>query len=189
LRQNAGVLRRTPGTGPYARTEREQRWLLRELPEGLVDPVDIDDRYVTGTTLRVRRMRARTGSATAYKLGQKVRAAAGSPERVSLTNMYLREDEFELLRRLDGAALQKTRWQWPTGAHALSVDEFAGPLTGLVLAEIELDDDTAFLEMPPLAVADVTAEDRFSGGSLAHLADEAAAALVTWVAERVRDGN
>jgi hypothetical protein len=58
----ACVLERTPGAGPYAKLEREQRWLLSGLPDDVVDPVAIHDRYLTGCTLRLRRMRAGSGS-------------------------------------------------------------------------------------------------------------------------------
>jgi CYTH domain-containing protein len=181
------VLQRTPGTGPYAKLEREQRWLLSGLPDDVVDPVDIQDHYLTGSTLRLRRMRS--GAGTVYKLGQKVRAIPGSPERVSLTNMYLSEHEFELLGQLGGVALHKTRWQWPTGDHTLSVDQFKGSLEGMVLAEVELRDDEALLPALGLAVVDVTSEDRFSGGRLAHLNVEEARSLLDSVAELVRLGG
>jgi CYTH domain-containing protein len=181
------VLQRTPGAGPYARLEREQRWLLSGLPADMVDPVDIRDRYLSGSTLRLRRMRS--GAGTVYKLGQKVRAAPASPERVSLTNMYLSEHEFELLGRLGGASLHKTRWQWPTGDHLLSVDVFEDDLDGLILAEVELRDHDPLLPALGLAVVDVTQEDRFSGGCLALLSKEEAAALLASVNELVRLGR
>jgi CYTH domain-containing protein len=181
------VLQRTPGEGAYARLEREQRWLLSGLPADVVDPVDIQDHYVSRSTLRLRRVRS--GAGTVYKLAQKVRAAAGSPERVSLTNMYLTEHEFELLGQLGGASLHKTRWQWPTGDHVLSVDVFEDNLDGLILAEVELRDHHPLLPALGLAVVDVTHEDRFSGGCLAQLSNEEAAALLASVAEFVRLGG
>jgi len=51
------------------------------------------------------------------------------------------------------------------------VDVFEGSLTGLVLAEAEFtteEDETAF-RPPPDAVAEVTADVRFTGGRLAML--------------------
>jgi CYTH domain-containing protein len=173
--------------GPYARLEREQRWLLSGLPENMVEPVEIHDRYLTGSTLRLRSMRSASG--TVYKLGQKVRATAGSPERVSLTNMYLSQSEFDLLQQLDSVSLAKTRWHWPTGTHTLAVDRFEGRLEGLILAEVELREDEARLPALGLAVVDVTDEDRFSGGRLAQLSAEEAVALLGWVDEIVRRGG
>ena len=131
----------------------------------------------------------RSASGTIYKLGQKVRAEPGSPERVSLTNMYLSEHEFDLLGQLAGASLHKTRWHWPTSDHLLSVDVFRGGLDGLILAEVELGEHDPLLPALGLSVADVTGEDRFSGGSLAQLSVAEAAALMHAVEHLVRPGG
>jgi len=155
-----------PGDSSYARIEREQRWLLSDLPVGVADPVEILDRYIRETTLRLRRMRS--GSTVVYKLAQKIRRDQASPSLISLTNMYLTEPEFESLRPIASAELVKTRWHWIVGGATLSVDQFGGSLNGLVLAEVELESDRT-LYPPPLAVADVTEDDRFSGGHLAFL--------------------
>jgi CYTH domain-containing protein len=102
-----------------------------------------------------------------YKLGQKVRPDPQSPETVHLTNMYLSEHEYATLAHLGGAEITKTRWRWSPAPRTLAVDEFGGALTGLVLAEVELTPDEPPLPPPPGARADVTDDDRFSGGTLA----------------------
>ena len=98
-----------------------------------------------------------------------------------LTNIYLTEGEFTLLGRLEGTVLSKTRSPWPVGDHVFSVDRFGGPLAGLVLAELELalDEDGP---SATLTVADVTEDDRFSGGRLTTLRPEEAADLLASVA-------
>jgi CYTH domain-containing protein len=160
-----GVIERTPGAGSYAQIEREQRWLLSGLPEGVAEPVEILDRYFRQSTLRLRRMQ--TGSSVAYKLGQKVRLDPDRPSPVHMTNMYLTEPEFEFIGQLEGAILLKVRWHWTVGNTTISVDQFGGSLSGLVLAERELSPEEAVSDPPPLAIADVTEDDRFSGGRLA----------------------
>ena len=40
-----------PGSGRYSQIEREQRWLLRECPADLVDPVQIHDIYLSATRI------------------------------------------------------------------------------------------------------------------------------------------
>jgi hypothetical protein len=42
--------------GRYSKVEREQRWVLRAIPAGIIDPVEISDLYLRGTELRLRRM-------------------------------------------------------------------------------------------------------------------------------------
>jgi hypothetical protein len=159
------VIDRTPGEGRYARVEREQRWVLRVLPDGRDQPVSIVDLYLRGTRLRLRRMQTEAGAV--YKLGQKVRPDPDTPGVVKLTNMYLSSHEYSTLAQLDGADIVKTRWRWTPGPRTLAVDEFHGRLAGLIMAEIELDPDESRIKDPPLAVADVTDDDRFSGGVLA----------------------
>jgi CYTH domain-containing protein len=158
---------RIPGRGRYAVTEREQRWLLRRLPGLVTDPVEITDFYLEQSTLRLRRVR--NSSTAVYKFGQKVRHDPLHPSVVQMTNMYLTEREFKLFRQLNGEELSKIRWRWAVRGIGFSVDEFGGHLQGLVLAEIELALDQAGPPVPPLAVADVTEDDRFSGGRLASM--------------------
>lgn len=177
------MIQRTPGQGPYAKTEREQRWLLGALPEKVADPVEIYDRYLVESTLRLREMRA--GSVVVYKLGQKVRDRPDSPEVVRITNIYLTHREFELFSQLEGVRLHKTRWHWQVGDDVLSVDQCSGRLRGLILAEVERGPDDPYLAPPPLAVADVTNDDRFSGGHLAQLSSSRSADLLVYVAELV----
>jgi CYTH domain-containing protein len=174
------VIERTPGQGRYAATEREQRWLLRVVPEGVVHPVEILDTYFPDTTLRLRRVQA--GSTVVYKFGQKVRHDPGRPSLVQITNMYLTEAEFELLRQEGGADLRKTRWRWTVGGSELSVDVFDGHLEGLVLAEIELAVDSDDMPSPSQSIAEVTEDDRFSGGHLAQMTPSEARALLNLVA-------
>jgi hypothetical protein len=161
------MIDRTPGLGRYAMTEREMRWLLRRLPDGVTDPVRISDKYLASSGLRLRR--AQSGSTVVYKLGQKVRPDPTDPSVHQVTNMYLIQSEFELLGQVDGAALSKTRWRWRVGDSVFSVDEFGERLRGLVMAEIELPVDGVRPKTPPLTVAEVTRDDRFSGGRLASL--------------------
>ena len=156
----------------YARPERERRFLVAEPPAGL-DPAGaslIEDRYLTGTRLRLRAMRPAAGGPPRYKLGQKLRTDPGDPTTVLLTNLYLSEPEYRLLATLPAATLTKTRHRLATASGPdLAVDVFGGPLASLVLAEAELADPDGLetFPAPALALADVTADDRFTGARLA----------------------
>jgi CYTH domain-containing protein len=165
------MIDRAPGQGRYARLEREQRWVLRERPADVLGPpVSIVDLYLAGTTLRLRRMESET--TVVCKLGQKVRADPSSPARAMVTNLYLTEPEFATFLVLGGDQIAKVRWRWPEGGRSLVVDQFEGPLDGLLLAEVELDAGATWQHDPPLAVADVTDDDRFSGGRLSRTTSE-----------------
>jgi CYTH domain-containing protein len=163
--QAVGWLRR-PGEGAYARVESERRFLVARLPEGLVDERLIEDLYLDGVRLRLRKVS--DGTAATYKLTQKVRPDPADPATVRITNVYLTRDEYNRLATLPGAQLSKTRGRWVTDAGDLAVDRFHGPLTGLLLAEVEVDDVRNDVALPAWVGPEVTHDDRFCGGSLAR---------------------
>jgi CYTH domain-containing protein len=175
-----------PGEGRYSRPEREQRWILEALPGDRHDPVEILDHYLTGTRLRLRRMES--DEEVLWKLGQKVRERNELPELVKLTNIYLSEQEYLALIDLDATSLSKTRWHWDFSGRSMAADDFHGPLAGLVLAEVELRLDDERLPLPPGGIADVTDDDRFSGGALASLGQQGAEDFLRVVARMSSPG-
>jgi len=148
----------------YARTERERRFLCAAPPPpgDVVRRRLIVDRYLDGTRLRLRRVEELDGPGPAvHKLTQKL---PGDPWG-ELTTIYVSEHEYTLLCALPGAELVKERWSVPP----LGYDVFRGHLEGLVLAEVEFDDDQAAADYRPLGgLREVTADSRFTGGTLAR---------------------
>ncbi len=141
----------------YARLEDEQRYVVGSLPDGARAPRLIEDRYVQGTRLRLRRVT--DGGAATLKLGHKVRLDPSAPSAVWHTTCYLDEAEFALLGDLPAHELRKRRWTLGTGC----ADQFLGALEGLVLLE------GARPYRPPCPAVEVTDDERFSGGALAAL--------------------
>jgi CYTH domain-containing protein len=162
-------------TSKYARLEDERRFLVAAVPADATAPRRIEDRYLAGTRLRLRRVSDHHG--TVLKLGHKVRREQGRPSAVWHTTCYLDDAEFTVLAALKAHPLAKRRWSLPGGG---SADEFLGPLVGLVLVE----GDRPF-EVPPPAV-EVTDDERYSGGALAALDVAGAAALVAEATDRSR---
>lgn len=169
--------RRTPGQGRYAKPEYERRFRLRTLPPDLGEPRKIEDLYVEGTRLRLRRLS--TGGGSVFKLTQKVRADEDDPFAVMITNTYLSGDEYESLAGLPGARLSKTRYLVAAGQATVAVDEFHGRLEGLRLAEIEVPARDADLDLPAWVGKEVTEDDRYSGGALAWADEGEIAALLS----------
>jgi len=162
----------------YALVERERRFLLARAPSGGATPRQITDHYLTGTRLRLRRVTGGGRAEPEYKLTQKVPAPRPGPVRGLITNLYLSRAEYDRLRAaLPAAELAKTRLSFPPYV----VDVFAAPRRGLVLAEVELgtDAELAACPPPPGAVAEVTTDDRFTGG---RLAVARRAELLAWLA-------
>lgn len=163
----------------YARPEREQRWLVLALPDmsQLIEARFIEDRYLLGTRLRLRRVTPLAGGAPEFKLGQKVRPDPNDSRLVMHTTMYLTADEHERLNQLPGADLRKVRYVLVHDGWRFGLDVFQGRHTGLALVEIELhgQDDVA----PPAFVGmEVTGDERFTGGWLAFASADALAAIL-----------
>ncbi|MFP5576808.1 MAG: hypothetical protein ACLGIZ_01065 [Acidimicrobiia bacterium] len=168
--------RRRPGHGRYAHPEREQRWLLAEVPADSTHWSEITDRYLTGTNLRIRRVEGDDG--VVHKLTQKVRPVPDDPSRVMLTTMYVPDHEVSALLALPGAELRKTRHRVELQGRHVAVDVLHDRFQGLVLAETELTIHEERIPMPPFACCDVTDDDRYSGGWLATATDEALRGLL-----------
>jgi CYTH domain-containing protein len=152
----------------YAKPERERRFVLSEVPEGATNPREILDRYLVGTRARVRSVRS--DGTTTYKLGQKVRPTPDDPRLVMHTTMYLSQSEYEVFAALAHHQLQKTRLSVALDGLTLAVDAFHDDLEGLVLAEVDLGAGERLFqafEPPEYCIAEVTQDERFTGGQLA----------------------
>ena len=166
--------------GKYARVERERRFLLASPPpsSAVTATRRITDRYLPGTRLRLRRVDDPSSEAREFKFTQKVPADRPGYVQGLITNTYLSATEYDLLATLPAEVLSKTRFSVPP----LSIDVFDPPLHGLVLADAEFTTDEAarsFL-LPPVAIAEVTDDARFTGGNLVRTGRHD---LLAWLAE------
>lgn len=151
----------------YARIERERRFLLAQFPSDAVVVRNrrITDNYIEGTTLRLRKQNYNDGLTT-FKLTQKLPERGPGAQQGFITSMYLTQDEFLVLAQLPARKLTKTRFSVPP----FGIDVFDGALEGLILAEAEFDSVVsaeAFVA-PFQVAAEVSADDRFTGGQLAR---------------------
>ena len=158
----------------YARIERERRYLLQDLPEGLsrADPhVQITDNYITGTRLRIRKVRDPRTNKWVVKFTQKFAPNPSDYSRTIITNTYLNALEAESLSIFDANEIRKNRYKFQYEGREFSVDMFLGDLFGLVLAEVsfETDDELDNFAKPAFAIADVTNRELFTGGRLSQL--------------------
>lgn len=147
----------------YAVVERERRYLLASIPEGVTATKQIIDRYVTGTRLRLRQVHKDDGTAI-RKLGHKVRLTDG-PAEVACTNLYLDERERAALHDLPARMLRKKRHLVHRDGWALAVDEHE---YRTLIAEIE-DEEVASRHTPPWleVVKDMSDDERWTGARLA----------------------
>ncbi len=148
----------------YAVVERERRYLVTSLPEGVTGTWAIVDRYVSGTRLRLREVRRGDGSVV-RKLGHKVRLTEG-PGEIACTNFHLDEEEWAVLAALPARTLRKKRHLVARDGWRLAVDEHED---GTLVAEID-DGEEPSDRLPEWldVVRDVTHDEAWTGGRLAR---------------------
>jgi len=158
----------------YARLERERRYLLQDLPEGLTRAsphVQITDNYITGTRLRVRKVRDPLQNKWTVKFTQKRVVYSSDLSRMLITNTYLNAQEAEILSVFEANEIRKNRYRFEFEGRKFGIDMFLGDLFGLVLAEVSFDDDEELesFPKPPFALVEVTNNELFTGGKLCEL--------------------
>ncbi len=148
----------------YAVVERERRYLLAAVPEGVRTQVEIVDRYLLGTRLRLREVRGSDGTVI-RKLGHKVRLTEG-PAEVACTNLYLNTEEWDVLVSLPAKVLRKRRHFMSRDGFDFVIDEHED---GSLVAEID-DGERPSEGVPDWLdiVRDVSDDEAWTGARLAH---------------------
>ena len=156
--------RTVPASLKYAVVERERRYLLARLPDGVATTREIVDWYVAGTRLRLREVRESDGTVV-RKLGHKVRLTDG-PAEVACTNFYLDEREWAVLAALPARILHKKRHVVQRDGVLVAIDEHQD---GTLVAEID-DGDQPPQDVPDWLdiLEDVSKEERWTGAYLAR---------------------
>lgn len=161
------------------RVEWERRFLLERFPHDvIVTRVRyLDDRYIEGTNLRLRRIRDARGQ-TEFRLTQKLPADARGARQGLITTIVLNQAECHVLTGLPAMRLAKTRHSVPP----FGIDVFEGELSGLILAEAEFNSDleASALVLPRFVGPEITNDVRFTGG---RLAAASRGDLAAWLAD------
>lgn len=149
----------------YSLEEIERRWLADPSLVGDFEGSPhriIQDRYLAGTGLRLRKIEPADGEAV-YKLGKKYGKTGSCVEPI--TNIYLSSQEYSALCGLDGRSVRKIRYAFAGG----SLDLYSNPNYGLIIFELEFSSvDAAGRYLPPAFVREeITGNPRYSGAALA----------------------
>jgi CYTH domain-containing protein len=134
--------------------------------------LQITDNYMTGSRLRLRKVREPRTNKWTVKFTQKFAPNPDDLSRAIITNTYLNALEAEVLAPIfNSNEIRKNRYQHEFDGREFSIDMFLGDLFGLVLAEtsFETDKELDSFPTPPFALVDVTNEPLFSGGRLCEL--------------------
>jgi CYTH domain-containing protein len=154
----------------YAHVERERRFLVdpKRCPGlSVARAIRIEDRYVTGTRFRLRRMTELASGRVVLKLSKKydVTDVRARP----LVTAYLTDVEYSLFAALPALPIDKVRYRVVEGPNVFGVDRFEEALAGLLMAEIECEDagTLAAVTIPAWVKREVTDDPAYQGGSLA----------------------
>ena len=155
-----------PDLPKYAHWVAERRFLVDSAKMPALDAADarrIEDLYIDGGRLRLRRIGMPGGAPDEFKLAKKY--APDNPLIGPMTNLYLSEGEYDALNTLPGSRVVKRRHK----VGAFTVDVFEGPHNGLVTAECEATNRMAAMafDVPEWCVREVTSEEAYTGWSLA----------------------
>lgn len=156
--------------------EIERKFTVTALPAELhsYEKKELEQGYLcTNPVVRVRKSVKKDG--VNYILCYK--SKLGLERKADATAQVCREEEMpltkeayeNLLSKVDGRVITKTRYLIPYGEYTIELDVFAGELTGLAFAEVEFPDEQAAAEfaMPEWFAEDVTFDNRFKNNRLA----------------------
>jgi CYTH domain-containing protein len=157
----------TPPPPKYSLAEIERRWLLTLAEAGPLDGYPcslIEDRYLAGTSLRLRKV-VGVGGVPVLKFCKKYGRGTGLAEPI--TNLYLSQAEYDILSQLGGMPVRKRRYAVDGGA----LDVYESPHAGLALFSVEFASEAAALAYTPphFVRAEVTHDPRYTGAALAGL--------------------
>ena len=134
----------------------------------------LHDRFVRGSSLRIRRVASPEGREILTKIGHKRidPDAPLDPRRRLLTTIYLEPGEADGLAALAGPGSVKRRYTYDEQGWTWAIDVWEEPAAraGLVLAEVECDSDAELdvIRMPAWAIREVTQDPSFSAFELSR---------------------
>jgi adenylate cyclase len=151
---------------PKTAHEIERKFLVKELPANLrnCENRPIEQGYFAakrdGTQVRLRK--AGTQHSLTFKRGRGVK-------RQEWEIALIPEQFHELWPTTEGRRLSKTRYDVPYGEHVIEVDIYAGSNKGLIVAEVEFDDEMQCENFAPpnWFGKEVTGKSRYSNVKLA----------------------
>ena len=146
--------------------EIERKFLVRKLPDDLTafPSTEISQGYLVSLDdgLQVRLRKKRGQYSLTYKRGL---GNVREEREVALTA----EQFTNLWPATEGKRLSKTRYEIPFGERVVEIDIYSGKHDGLVVAEVEFDDEESAINFQPpdWLGDDVTGDPRYSNQLLA----------------------
>jgi CYTH domain-containing protein len=152
----------------YSAAEIERRWLVHLTQIGSLAALprrEIEDRYIAGTYMRLRKVSAELEAAI-FKLGKKYGKGNSLTEQV--VSVYLTEEEFNVMAAMPSAAVKKSRYTIAGGA----LDVYQYPNSGFAVFEVEFQSEAAAINYTPPSFTseEITHNAKYSGFALSQSA-------------------
>ena len=106
-------------------------------------------------TVRIR-IKGKKGFITIKGIGNKSGAS-----RMEWEKEIPLEEAKALLKLCEKGVIEKTRYEVKSGNHIIEIDEFHGDNEGLIMAEIELNDENESIKKPNWLEQEVTGDKRY----------------------------
>jgi adenylate cyclase len=147
------------GTASIMATEIERKFLLNS--DDWRDASDAGTRFRQGYLIGAKKASVRV-RIEGDKANINIKSATLGVQRQEYEYPIPLAEAQELLDTLcEKPQIEKTRYHVHHGEHLWEVDVFAGDNEGLVVAEVELDDENESFEMPPWAGDEVSHDKRY----------------------------
>jgi adenylate cyclase len=144
--------------------ETERKFLVKgDFRNEAVKKAEITQAYLVVDPHRTIRIRISDDSAF---ITIKTKAAAGSISRGEWEFTIPQGDASELLRLCVPGRIIKTRYYVPSGKHTFEVDVFHDKNEGLIIAEIELSEESEVFERPNWLGEEVTGNPKYYNSNL-----------------------
>ena len=148
----------------------QRRFLIDGLPEPIKlssGHLQILDRYISGTRLRLRQVRVPGTDRYTRILQQRIVLPKGI--EVKVADIHLDDNEYALFEPISRFEVRKNRYFHEFDLVPLAFDVYLGPLAGLKLAvaEFETSDEAEAMTAPDFSVHEVTHLPAFFGENLA----------------------
>lgn len=150
--------------------EIERKFLITCIPQGCDDRLHIQQAYLQASperSVRIRITEQQDFPPTA-QIAIKGPAAPGHFSRYEFEYAIPIEDARTMLTFCDHPPLTKTRHYYSCHDRIWELDEFEGANAGLLIAEIEIEDEQASFVLPSFVTQEVTGDARYFNLSLAY---------------------
>ncbi len=146
-------------------TEIERKFLVKD--SSYKDEAYASERIVQGylSSVPARSVRVRIKGDAAYLTIKGIGSASGM-SRYEWEKPIAQADAEQLLQLCEPGAIVKTRYCVRVGGKVFEVDDFDGDNAGLVMAEIELQDEAELFDCPAWLGDEVTGDNKYYNASL-----------------------